>query len=210
MALVTYDIEELQKYLYMKKSPSESCQPIGIVTLSDIFEELLQVEIYDEKELQHRSTPRPRRVIESRKSFQIRKQFNFEELKIDSNTLQNSYEGAGDMEYPDLDQSNGKYGPVKEPSSFLPSLESYADELMNVNVSVSDDNAFDTIDLSPRERHMVDNELPQSSTHRGANNDSFEMIEIGLHETPDEEIVRRSPHENRSSHLSKMWSPTSY
>lgn len=51
LALVSEDPEELQYHLLTNTPPKLTCAPLGILSIEDIFEEMLQSEIYDEEDL---------------------------------------------------------------------------------------------------------------------------------------------------------------
>lgn len=51
MALVSEDPEELQYHLLTNTPPKLACAPIGILSIEDIFEEMIQSEIYDEEDI---------------------------------------------------------------------------------------------------------------------------------------------------------------
>lgn len=55
LAIVSENPEKLKMFMSIKQTPSSDCAPAGIVTIEDIFEAMLKVEIYDEGELE-RST----------------------------------------------------------------------------------------------------------------------------------------------------------
>lgn len=51
LALVSEDPEELQYHLLTNTPPKHGCGPIGILSIEDIFEEMIQSEIYDEEDI---------------------------------------------------------------------------------------------------------------------------------------------------------------
>ena len=103
IAVVSNVPDELKAALAAKQRPEDHCAPIGIVTIEDIFEAMIQSKIYDEADYEDRDDKQHDQGTEALKVLQVpRDTTKNDDAALHASTLSNFLSGAGGSKDPNF------------------------------------------------------------------------------------------------------------